>query len=369
MGRVASRWKGIKKSKANLVLVIAGISIILLSIAWRLLIAPALKVVATDFDLIYFYEGNLSRLPQTYTPGESLETKSLPCIVERRLFSRLELSSPKYSAVEEDIKIKNRSTGEEFAKAERVFFLDRRTCETVLAWTSRKDEAENVNEYLRKLTKSKKNIPFRIKTEWGEEKPFKTGYYIQFPFDTRKKDYPFWNPTRKCAHQAKFTRKTSIGGLEVYEFRVEYQNEPITLPTIYPRTASGTELKAMFSNPDLDVSNSETVDISYTLTGITELLVEPKSGTIVTIPKSSESISLTAKRKDGILVASKTISEFEYSPSRGTLDYACSFGKDEKAKIKLQFSYLPLGLACLGIISLLVGSFAGIETSSKQVEH
>jgi len=58
--RRAERWRAIRKSKANLAPVITGCMLLVLAFAWRFAIAPSIKVVAGDFDQLYFYEGVLT---------------------------------------------------------------------------------------------------------------------------------------------------------------------------------------------------------------------------------------------------------------------------------------------------------------------
>ncbi|MBM3708748.1 MAG: hypothetical protein FJW69_10520, partial [Actinobacteria bacterium] len=58
--RLTDRWSIIKRSRANIALLAAGCLLVLLSPIWRFAIAPAVKVVANDYDELYFYEGNMT---------------------------------------------------------------------------------------------------------------------------------------------------------------------------------------------------------------------------------------------------------------------------------------------------------------------
>ena len=57
---MSSRWRAVKSSKASTVLFIVGIFLIVLSGFWRFTIAPAIRIVATDLDLVRFSNGHLS---------------------------------------------------------------------------------------------------------------------------------------------------------------------------------------------------------------------------------------------------------------------------------------------------------------------
>ena len=354
--RLRKRWDRIRASKANLVLFIVGCALLLLAILWRTAIAPALRVVATDFDLIYFYEGSMTYSPDVYAQGGSIKLITEPIVVERRIFSRLELSSPSFSAVEEDTVIRDGSTGREIASFKKVFFLNRRTCETALAWMSDESNAKMVYDFLNKKGKEESRAKLISIPRKKESKDIYTGYYLQFPFNTKKESYPYWSEFSKSTHPAKYVKTESIEGLKVYYFRVEYKSEKVS-PASVQKELTGKELKEMAGNKGLNVSDSEIVNITYTADGKTELTVEPSSGTIVTMPNHEESISLEAKRKNGESIVSVPVSKIKYSLSKNSLSFAINFGKDERAKIRLQFAYIPLGLLCLAIFIILVGSF------------
>ncbi|MFC6285667.1 DUF3068 domain-containing protein [Nocardioides sp. GCM10027113] len=55
------------------------------------------------------------------------------------------------------------------------------------------------------------------------------GLVNKFPFDTEKKDYPFWDGVLDRAVTAQYVGETTIDGLDVYEFNYVVEEEPATV--------------------------------------------------------------------------------------------------------------------------------------------
>lgn len=346
-GRLSRRWTGIRKSKANLVLVAAGCLLLVLSAAWRLAIAPAIRVVATDFDQLLYYEGTLT----SYVGGPGVpapsggEPSRVQVILERRLFSRIDLSSPDVSAVEEDARLFNRDTAQDIYKKKIVYRIDRRSAEILVP--DPKAPGQFKEGPWPSLNESSPIVTLI------EEIP--AGYYIVFPFDTPEKELPYWSELTKSSHPAKFVKTAKLEGVYVYDFRVEYHAEPAEPPEGFPQAMTGAELKALLGMPELDLSDDAAVTPSFEGAGTDELSVEPSAGTIMSIGRHDESLSL--KLAEPMLT--QVVWKLEYAQSKSSVTYMSDFAKDEQKKIKLQFIYIPVLLALVGLASLLIGAFAG----------
>lgn len=327
--RFLSRWRAIRKIRANLVLTVVGFLLLLLSLAWWLAIAPALKVVATDFDQLYTYDGTLT----TYInpPGEPAPSSGQPSpiaiYVERRVFSRPEWSTPAVSVIEEDRRVLRRSDFQELYKYKRVFALER---------------------------KNGKMIPF------GKADRKRRGYNVVFPFDTPKGEVPVWSEQTGKTHGARFVREKKVEGLSVYEFAVEYHNEKIDAPRGWPARLKVGQLKEMLSMPDIPLADESEAALSFTGGCVEDLSVEPKAGTVVET-RGGESVSLSVDEPRAGFMVSRLITKLELAQSKQSVKETVSLAKDEIAKIRLQFLYLPLGFLLLGTACLLVGGFAGVK--------
>jgi hypothetical protein len=328
--RLAKRWRAIKKSRANLALVIAGCILIALALAWRFAIAPSIKVVASDFDQFYFYEGNLT----TYLnpPGQPVLAAGTPSrksvILERRVFSRFELTTPGTSVVEEDTRLLSREGGQEISKTKRVYAIDRKTGQLVKDRGSDRD---------------------------------RSGYYIVFPFDTPREGVSVWSESNGKTQPANISKKAKLEGLPVYEFVLEYHNEPVAkAPEGFPAELTGRHLKNILQMPDLSISDEATVKPSYLGGAVADFSVEPKMGT-VTRMNTQQTLSLQAGGAGSGFMVTRLLNKLELTESKSSVTDAVNFASEEVSKLKLQFVYIPLLLLVVGIASLLVGSFAGVK--------
>ncbi len=66
------------------------------------------------------------------------------------------------------------------------------------------------------------------------------GLINKFPFDTEKKDYPYWDSAVNAAVTAKFLGTERIFGVETYHFRTEIEKAAVDIAEGTPGTYSGT---------------------------------------------------------------------------------------------------------------------------------
>lgn len=334
--RLEERWRAIRRSRANLALVIAGGALIVMSPVWHFAVAPAIRVVANDFDSLYTYEGTLTTFVNPPgQPGVGGTPERAPVLIEQRLSGRPDLSTTSISAVQENVRTLAADTGDEISAQERILTLDRKTGELVKA-----AGADRV----------------------------RSGYYVVFPFDTPKKDLPYWVEQTGKAVKAHFEGGRDVEGLSVNEFAVEYHNVPVGAPAGFPGTMTGAQLKGLLDMPGLAVSDVDPLELTYLGAGRRTVLVEPEAGTPVELNGVEESVSVAAGKAGAGFAVTRLVSSLRYSQSKQSVKQAAVFARDEVAKLRLQFAYIPLGLAALGIAVLLVGTFAGIKSIKGQPE-
>ena len=325
------RWRAINRNRANLALLIAGCVLLVLALAWRFAIAPSVKVVASDFDQLYFYEGTLTTYinpPGLPVPAGGMPARK-PVIVESRVFSRFELCTPGTSVVEEDTRLLSRETGEEISKFKRVYAIDRKTGEMVKGRGSDSDRG---------------------------------GYYIVFPFNTPRARVPVWSELTGKTHQANFGKDSKLEGLPVYEFALEYHNEPVAkAPEGSPAELTGRQLKDILQMPDLSISDEAIVKPSYLGGAVADFSVEPNMGTIARMGGAQQTVSLQAGGEGSGFMVTRLLYRLEFSQTKNSVTQTVTFAREEVSKLRLQFLYIPLLLLALGIACLLVGLFAGIK--------
>jgi len=331
--RLSSRWSLVTKSRANLVLVVVGCVLILMSQIWRFAVAPALKEVAGDYDQLAFYEGKLEYFALAPTwPVQNLPL-GFSVVLQTRIFNRTEITTSSVSAVEEDQRLYDRLTNLDIWNVRNVFTINRETCQNVFATGANRQ---------------------------------RSGYYILFPFNTPKSTVPYWIDLVNTTVDAQYEKSVKKEGLTLYQFKVEYHNLPALATSEWPQEVSGATLKVMFAQPDLPVADSTVLKPVYTASGKQTMLVEPLMGTIAEMRDVEYSMSMTVEDPATGFKTTHAIMTLSYTPNASTTASGIAFAKDELSKQKLQFTYIPLGFLALGLACLLVGLLIGMKTIRRE---
>lgn len=328
VNRLSLRWQRIKQTKANLVLVVAGCALILLAVLWRLVIAPVIKVVPTDYDRLQLFEGTVT----TYhdLPGPPLlegEPSEIRFQTETRTFNPLGLSTSDTAVFEIDSWVMDPETREQFFEIEKRYAVDRRDGRMV--------EHENA----------------------GVDR---SGYYVVFPFDSPRGDVPYWSEQTGKTHPAEFQGEGEINGFKVYNYKVEYNDQPVVgaVPGYPLEPVEGFEER--LKDNGLIPEGGEGDKPELVESAVTELAIEPRMGTVVALLGHESTVSMKTAADDGT-AATTPLYKVEYAESGPCIGDGVTFAREEVSKYSLQFCYIPLGLLLLGIACLLVGSLVGLE--------
>jgi Porin PorA len=329
----SERLRALRRHRANLVLVVAGCVLILLSPVWRFAVATALKVEPTDLEQVLYYDGSLT--DYVNPPGQP-PAGTQPVVtavrIDRTILSKPLLSTSSVSVVEVETRLVAQTR--DLSDVTHSYTLDRKTGEMV-------------------------DSPKADRS--------RTGYYIVFPFNAPRGEVPFWSELTGKTHPAEFEKEDAVYGLPVYIYTVSFGNQPVVeAPAGFPASLDGAALKEMLSMPDLSVADTETVTLSYTASSTVELKVEPRMGNIVET-RGEESVSLSAKDAAGSLIVTRALNKLEFNLNQTSVKASAQFAREEVSKLNLQFVYLPLGLLVLGLGIVLIGLFAGIKPQTRSV--
>lgn len=321
------RWKQIKSHRANLILFVAALVLIVLAPLWRLAIAPALKVVPTDLDLLRFYNGSLFqyvRAPGQPPPGP--RPQAMGVTIQAREFSPLRQSTGAVAVIQVNSAVINSADRTHLADEKNSFAVDRKTARQVA------DHGSNRN---------------------------RSGYYLVFPFDTPKSDLPIWDELTGRTQKGAFGGQAKVDGVKTYVFKTEYGGQPAPPPAGFPSKMTGAQLKTILSQPGLPVADSSVIDINYKANQSVEYLIEPITGNLVATRDVQESVYMAVSDPATGVALTQVITKLDFSETAASQGEAATFASDEIKKFTLQFLYLPVGLFLLGAACLLISIFAG----------
>lgn len=157
------------------------------------------------------------------------------------------------------------------------------------------------------------NDPKYVPSTAGEHQ----GLVNKFPFQTQKKDYPFWDATANRALTAKFSGMATINGLRAYVFKTSVAGAPIEI---------ATGVKGTYSN------NST-------------LYAEPLTGTILN--QSQDQVRANSSGAPVLTLKA------QYTRAQQAIEV-----KDTKAnvnKLHLVHNVLPIVALVLGLLAMIAG--------------
>jgi hypothetical protein len=169
------------------------------------------------------------------------------------------------------------------------------------------------------------------------------GLYFKFPFDTKKKTYPFWDGTLRKATPAKFVGEGTVKGLKVYRFKQVI--EPVKIDTLdVPGTLVG--------------SDEATVSADQIYSSVSTYSVEPVTGVVIVGQTAMDNYL----EVDGVRKATTTDATLRYT--NGTVQDTVNEFKSKALLLKSIHTYVPVGGAILGVVLIAIGLFTRRGTTS-----
>lgn len=324
----SSRWQRIRSKKSNLVLFFAGLALILLALVWRVAVAPAIKVVPTDIDMVRLYDGVLT----DYAAGDSRQPARTDIRIEAREFNPLGRSTSSVAVLDLNSALVSKPDNRRVLETKSRFAIDRRT-------------ARQVPGHGSDMTRS--------------------GYCLIFPFNTPKADIKVWDPLTGREQKAKFAGTRKVNKVQTYKFLVAYGGQEITAPVGLPKSMTGTQIKQLTESPNLGIADAQSFDLRYRANNSYELLVEPKMGNLVATRDERRSIyiDLNAGGVTALSIA-QVVRKLDFSETAASQAGAATFASDEIKKWTLQSLYIPAGYLLLGIACVIIGFF--VDTGRLQ---
>ncbi|MFG2110475.1 DUF3068 domain-containing protein [Micromonospora chersina] len=162
------------------------------------------------------------------------------------------------------------------------------------------------------------------------------GQIYKFPFDTKKKEYLVFDRDLKRATSAKFTGTEDVKGLEAYRFEQRIENETLNTPESNIKTLIG-RFAPQATTGKVVYSNTRT------------LWVDPVTGAYVKVRERQHK----EFQPDNGLVTVLLDADFNYTDD--TIAKSVETAKDNRFKINMVRTYVPIGAGVLGVLALLAG--------------
>ncbi|MEV7396168.1 DUF3068 domain-containing protein [Aeromicrobium sp. NPDC092404] len=162
------------------------------------------------------------------------------------------------------------------------------------------------------------------------------GLYFKFPFDAKKKTYPFWDGTLREATPAKFVGEGKVKGMKTYTY--EQTIEPIKTGTIdVPGSLVG--------------SDETTVTADRIYSSVSTYEVEPVTGVVLVGQTAQDSyLELDGER---VLTTTKATLRYTEDNIASTVDEY----KSKALLLSAVKTYVPLGGGALGLALIVLGLF------------
>jgi len=160
------------------------------------------------------------------------------------------------------------------------------------------------------------------------------GLYFKFPFDAKKKTYPFWDSTLRKATDAKFVGEGTVKGMKVYKYR--QSTEPIKTGTI--------------DVPGSLVGSAEgTVTADQIYSAVSDYSVDPATGVILVGQTAQDNyLELDGER---VLTTTKATLGYTDANIQDTVDEY----KTTSKLLSAVHTGFPIGGIIVGVILIAVG--------------
>lgn len=176
----------------------------------------------------------------------------------------------------------------------------------------------------------------------GDRPDHEGAYAVKLPFNVKKTEYLFHEPTAAEAFPVAFERETKVRGLDVYEFRgtvPETQRGQINVPGSF---VGAPDARTVFVEEYYE--NDERV-----------LFVEPRTGIIVSTSSKPRRFFRPVEIGSATGAVETTIFEAEVAANDETQQELVNDARDARDQLNLYGRTLPLVLGVIGLLLLVAG--------------
>lgn len=187
------------------------------------------------------------------------------------------------------------------------------------------------------------------------------GLSYRFPFNTEKKTYPYFDPIAQRAFDANYEGEEDVNGLTTYRFtqNVGYDAdgelvEPVKYASLYDNnedsetTARAVQWGVEAADPEEPITMTRYYAAQRTF------WVDPVSGVIV---KAEEHANHYYSRDE--LRPEVTMADYTVTYNEETVESQVAAARDERDRIGLWSSVLPITFTAAGLIALVGGALLG----------
>jgi len=326
-----------KRYRFGIILLIIGVIIVVMAPIWKWAIAPSFLKLPCDIDITPVYEGTL----KLYVNQEAMtllpegKEKIIPIKITRKEKGVPGISDSNTVIVKESVV--TTSGGTIISKFENYYALDRKT-------------SKNVPSH-----KSNRN---------------RKGYSILLPVGTKKSTYEMWDDDTETTTKAKFVKELTRDGnkhkrVKLYLFSGKSEATFVKPPIGLPEKLTGKQIKEIIGKPNLALADNELFPITYLKKINAEFSVEPRTGSIVDVPKYSEVYLVDASTlgMEPIKLASIDYSQTDESVRECIDDSAKYF-----SMLDIVTLWIPLIFLVIGLLVLLFSSVVYARKPASQIE-
>jgi hypothetical protein len=173
------------------------------------------------------------------------------------------------------------------------------------------------------------------------------GLEYKFPFNTQKRDYPFFDVTTKTAPLMRFRAETNVDGLPVYQF----------VQTIQPTKIEDVQVPGNLVGGDA----TESVTAGRFYQTERTVWVEPYTGSIVKGQEKVRQFLRGPDGRDGTVLLDGTLT---FTPE--TTASLVAKAKNDRSQVRLVFDTGPQVLIALGLVLAIAGLVLLILSSRRR---
>ncbi len=194
------------------------------------------------------------------------------------------------------------------------------------------------------------------------------GLTVSWPIGADKKDYTGWVQETQTTTPLKYLREETKQGVSAYVYQATSQSQPIKdpqvlsqLPTALPVSTLSALSAVLPITPDVKAALAKAlprltapVPLSYTYQVQSTYWVEPKTGIVVDNQREDirrAGLTLAGQTMAGVLPVFDVATAF----TSQSVKAAATDAKNNKNKLQLYGTTLPLVLLVVGVILLLIG--------------